>query len=233
MTNLLSRTVGFVKSTFSLNTTIDSENKISFLENESELEYANGLAFCDVEGITAARKAGWILSLRSLWQLFNDKDHYLSIQTTEQIEHTLNRFAVGVLSCHQRRTGEAPYLFHEVSKEERFETGKRLLKTLFKSIDNSSGTAEVFSRFEKTGFLVCDLRRNCVHTHEINGKHQEAIKYIQALCKDTKIVVPIITTSLFIQTISRNHNLLEYEQASENDTVVFEPKPLTSTCKHS
>ena len=174
MASLVYKGIGLLRHHFSLNTTIDNEEVIPFLSKLKDLEYANGLAFVDHEGIRAGRRAGWIMSLQTLWKYFDDEEYYLMIQTTEQVTKTLNKFAVGVLSCHHNRTGQVPRNFYSSSETERFQTGKDLLVQLFNDIENKDKVTNVFKMFENYGFIVCDQRKNDVAQHTIEDKHKAA-----------------------------------------------------------
>ena len=118
MASYVFKGIDLIKSHFSLNTTIDTEVLVPFLEEIPELEFANGLAFVDDEGIKAGRKAGWIMSLQTLWKYFDDNEYYLKIQNTDQLSNTLNKFTVGVLCCHHHRTGNVPKNFCNTSLDD-------------------------------------------------------------------------------------------------------------------
>ena len=229
MASLVYKGLGLIRHHFSLNTTIDNDEVIPFLSKLEDLEYANGLAFVDKEGIRAGRRAGWIMSLQTLWKYFDEEEYYLMIQTTEQITKTLNKFAVGVLSCHHNRTGQVPKNFHSTSEAERFQTGKVLLSQLINDIVNKHKILEVFKMFEANGFAVCDQRRNDVAQYTIASKHKEAKDYINRIATETNIVVPIILSSLSLQKLSRTHDLLELEATQGHKSVIYQPDVLTST----
>ena len=69
---------------------MDSENDVPFLENQQDLRFANGLAYVDREFIKSTRKAGWIMSMKNLWNYIDQTEHYFKVQTTEQVRYTLN-----------------------------------------------------------------------------------------------------------------------------------------------
>ena len=226
----MSNFFNFIRNPFSLNTTIDIEEEIPFLPKDgTELNHVRGLAFVDNEGIKASKRAGWIMSLKHFRKYYDDENYCMAIQSSEVLEQTLRRFAVGILSCHHKRTGEAPQEFYNLSEQEKFDTGKELLSQSFANIKDKDRIRTVFTHFENTGFVVCDLRRNIVAAHDITTKHNLAIGMIKKLASETEIVIPVIITSLLMNTLTRKHNLLEDGRVQEHETITFEPRIASST----
>ena len=76
----------------------NATNEVPFLG--TGIQYAKGIVIKDKEGIRAGRVAGWIFSLPSVWKQMQFQSTALRILLKENLEHTLRKFAVGILQSH-------------------------------------------------------------------------------------------------------------------------------------
>ena len=188
--------------------------------------YAPGLAVLDEIGVRTARHSGWLMGINMLWEHF-EGDFYLSIQKDDKLKDTLSHFSLGVINCNLKRTGQPSIRYHQCKPEVRQAIGREIFSNILKNITGPEIIQQLSALLKIDGYVICDLKRNMTSARDIKATHNEAITYIKKVAGTTNIVIPILTTPMAMEALSRKINLTE--QRDTADSVVYNPAPATST----
>ena len=184
----------------------NGKEEISILGN-SKYTVVPGLNFKDNTGVLAASKSGWIMSLSSVMQMYDDEELYMKIHSRGRAcEKIMKSVLIGILTAEKKQQKGLSFSYHEMTEKDRSDTAIALMKSLFDLKDDQSKkkALEAFTKMMNEGVVVVEGRQSYQrNVDEFNG---DAISYIKRIADETGIVIPVILTGTAILRISKKHD---------------------------
>ena len=167
-----------------------------------------GIRMEDDKGYECARKYGWIMNYQTLVNLADEDNFVWDLKISEASEAMFQHFTTAILRLHAERK-QAKVTMNTSERAQ-------VVGQLFEQLLGSSGLTQ--DSLSVTGFLVLRFK------HEIPCTMKATVDEAIAGYISNGVMPPVIVTHQAFEFLSRQHNLLEMENANMDRSIVFKPE---------
>ena len=121
-----------------------------------------------------------------------------------------------MISIDFRRRNEAPLKFHECIPEASYSIGRDIFGKILKNAADDERTIKLSNILKTDGYVVCDMKMNIVNDENAKDQHEGAVRYFKQIAEETNVIIPIITTPLVMNSLTRRVNLITEEETGEH-----------------
>ena len=199
----------------------DTNTSIAFLGANTHT-IIPGIGFESNRGVLAASSSGWIMSLSSVMQMYNDEELYMKIYAKGRpCEGMMKNTLIGILKAKKEKGQAISMPYHQMSDNERYKTAVAVMLSLFTEKDSTTKmkASEAFKMMMNVGIVVVDKRPP--YGKNMKEVDKAAKDFIKKIADVTGIVIPVVLTGNAVLKLTKTNEL--YKDSIVNETIEFKP----------